>query len=511
MKRIPVFFILLMLVLAMPVPALAEYTSLEELNKPGIRVGVPLGSLSETVAGEMLPEAEIVSYNDLFLGYTEVAKGKLDAFIHERKQMQLAIDSGVSGVRLLDEDLGTAITIAVGVSDSSDIPELKTKVNAFLAQLREDGTLDDMLSRWVVLGDEKMPDIPVPAEPTLTLTVGTAGIVPPYNYYTGNDLTGFDIELARRFADWLNADLEFMVSSFSSLIAAAKSGKADVIMSDLQISPERAESMSFSDPLYVQTQAVMVRDEAAGGGASGEGFLGGIRRSFEKTFIRDGRWELFLEGIGNTLLITVLGTVLGTLLGFGVFMLCRRGSAAANAVTRVSIRLIQGMPVVVLLMVLYYIVFGRVTVSALAVAVIGFTLTFGSSVFSLLRLGVGAVDGAQYEAACALGYTDSQAFFKVVLPQALPHILPAFQGNVIGLIKATAVVGYITVQDLTKMGDIIRSRTYEAFFPLIAVTVIYFLLEEGVGFLVVRIGRTFDFRRRRRSSILKGVKTNDKD
>ena len=104
---------------------------------------------------------------------------------------------------------------------------------------------------------------------------------------------------------------------------------------------------------------------------------------------------------------------------------------------------------------------------------VSFTLTFGATVFGLLRMGVGAVDKGQYEAACALGYSDRSTFFKIILPQALPHVLPAYKGEIVGLIKATAVVGYIAVQDLTKMGDLVRSRTYEAFFPLIAVTVIF--------------------------------------
>ena len=140
---------------------------------------------------------------------------------------------------------------------------------------------------------------------------------------------------------------------------------------------------------------------------------------------------------------------------------------------------------------------------------IGFTLTFGSTVLGLLRMGVGAIDRGQYEAAYALGYSDYRTFFKVVLPQALPHVFPAYKGEIVGLIKATAIVGYIAVQDLTKMGDIVRSRTYEAFFPLIAVTVFYFVLEGVIGALIRRININLNPKRRTPSDILKGVKTDD--
>jgi polar amino acid transport system substrate-binding protein len=164
---------------------------------------------------------------------------------------------------------------------------------------------------------------------------------------------------------------------------------------------------------------------------------------------------------------------------------------------------------VVLLMILFYIVFGNVAINGVAVAVIGFTLTFGAAVYGLLKMGVGAIDRGQYEAAYALGYSIRRTFFRIVLPQAIPHILPAYKGEIVGLIKATAIVGYIAVQDLTKMGDIVRSRTYEAFFPLIAVTIIYFVLEGLIALAVSRISINIDPKRRSRADILKGVKTDD--
>jgi len=213
--------------------------------------------------------------------------------------------------------------------------------------------------------------------------------------------------------------------------------------------------------------------------------------------------------VWTTLLITLLSILLGTLLGFSVFMLCRNGNPVANAVTRACVWLVQGMPMVVLLMVLYYIIFGNVAVSGIAVAVIGFTLTFGASVFGLMKMGVGMIDVGQYEAAYALGHSNRRTFYRVILPQAIPHVLPGYRGEIVGLLKATAVVGYIAVQDLTKTGDIVRSRTYEAFFPLIAVTVIYFVLEGSMNILIRRIQVWIDPKKRSKERILRGVKTDD--
>ena len=108
-------------------------------------------------------------------------------------------------------------------------------------------------------------------------------------------------------------------------------------------------------------------------------------------------------------------------------------------------------------------------------------------------------------AAFSLGYTDRQAFYKVVLPQAMPYVIPPFRGDVKALLKATAVVGYIAVQDLTKMADIVRSRTYNAFFPLISVAVIYFVLEALLTFVINGAEPLFDPKKTRREDRLKGV------
>ena len=983
------FVIWMTMLLLLGASALAEITSVEQLNRNGVKVGTELGCAAELTIRQELPEATLEQYNDKNLGYVDVANGRLDAFIFERTQMQKAIKAGVNGVRLLDENMGDVVKVAVGVSPVSGIPDLKGKINQFIAELRTDGTLDEMFERWAIDGNEEMPKIDLPGRPELHLIVGTSGIVPPYSYYVGTTLNGYDIELAYRLAAWLNADLEFKVYDYGAIVPAALSGDVDCIIANLNVTPERAEALPFSDTLYEMGLGVMVRGETppqspaatygrvgvqtgssfdaiisekmpdaeaiyfntkadlvaalngnkidtfvvdepvakilmreddrltslpdyletfsfalvfpkseagealrdrfngfietlradgtldaleekwfaededaktmpdvsalsaengtlrvateagyapfeyirdgkvvgydmelaarfceafgygleivdmnfdgilpsvqagkcdfaaaaitvtperaqtvlfsepyfSGGtvlivlkqsdentpapgdyngkrggvitgsfhdsviqealpdssiseynsytdmvaalkanridyflastevaasltaaddavvalaepvrvldigamfardahgdklraqmdafieklsadgtlkeiydfwsqpdnastpvdmsGLTGEngtlrfatsgtkvpvsfvangeiagtdpdiavrfcreygygievnivdtsgiipgivtgmydfslsdmviteerkesvsfsvpyhgtelllmtraadlaaltdvqtgqsGFMESLSDSFNKTFLREDRWRLFLTGVQNTLIITMLSILFGTALGFAVYMLCRNGNPVANGITRFCTWLVQGMPMVVLLMILYYVIFGSVSIGGIVVAIIGFAFTFGSAVYGMLRMGVGAVDGGQYEAAYALGYSNRRTFYRIILPQAAPHILPAYKGEVVGLIKATSIVGYIAVQDLTKMGDIVRSRTYEAFFPLIAVTIIYFVLEGLIGFLVSRIGVCFSPKRRKPDEILKGIRTDAQD
>ena len=190
-----------------------EITSPSQLNDPSYIVGTGTGSADELRVRKELPKATI-TYLIIPDAYRAVQQGKIDAYAFDYQQMQVAIDSGVTGVKLLDETIGEEIPIAVGISPESEIPDLLDKINKFIGESREDGTLDDMYKRWVVDGDETMPDIPEAESPKTHLTVGTTGLVRPYSYYTGTELNGYDIELAKRFAAWLDASLEFKVYDY---------------------------------------------------------------------------------------------------------------------------------------------------------------------------------------------------------------------------------------------------------------------------------------------------------
>ena len=136
----------------------------------------------------------------------------------------------------------------------------------------------------------------------------------------------------------------------------------------------------------------------------------------------------------------------------------------------------QGLPVVVVLMMLYYIVFGKSDISNVLVAILGFGIVFGAYMAQLFEGGIRSVDKGQSEAALATGLTKAQTFGGIVLPQAIRTMLPGYFSNLISLMKGTAVVGYIAVNDLTKVGDIIRSNTYEAIVPLLTIAIIYFVI-----------------------------------
>ena len=484
----------------------------------GKRLGVIVGPIMENVAKQFFPDSEYLLFN----GYPEciaaLMSKKIDGYLADEPEMKSTHaeqpDIDYIHERLTENDYCFAFR-----KNDPESAALCRELNDFLARSRENGTMQELDAIW--FGNDE--DRKVVNMDDLTGTNGTVRVVTtamdmPYSYIKDEKNVGYDIDLVVRFCRDRGYALELGDVDFAGRIPAIESGKYD-FTTDMNVTPERQEQVLFSDPTSYGGVVLAVRSEDLAAANVDQGsddkqpskqsFLASIRESFIKTFIRENRYKLFISGVLTTLKITLLSMIFGTLLGFALFMLCRNGNPFANGVTRFCTWLVQGMPTVVLLMILYYVIFGSVSISGVVVAVIGFTFTFGSSVFGLLKMGVGAVDIGQYEAAYALGYSNRRTFFKIILPQALPHVLPAYRGEIVSLIKATAIVGYIAVQDLTKMGDIVRSRTYEAFFPLIAVTIIYFVLEELVGLLVSRITINFDPKRRKAEKILKGVKIDD--
>ena len=488
---------------------LGKYTAIHQLENA--KIGVQTGQSFDQLVKQALPDAEIVYVNSKADLINQLSTEKIDAY---------AVDEPVLKAQMRQDDRLTAVPEYLDwfefgfVFPKSEAGQaLCAQFDEFLRGIKADGTLEEIELKWNTDSDIKeMPDYQALPAINDTLTLATEALYEPFTYIQNGQIVGYDIEIAVRFCQAYGYALKIEDMNFSGILPAVQSGKCDFGAAGITITEERKESVLFSEPNFSGGTVLAVlkaEQQAAASSVQEESFWDGLASSFNKTFIREGRWKLFLEGIGNTMLITLLSILFGTALGFLVFMLCRNGNIVANGATRFSMWLVTGTPMVVLLMILYYVIFGSVAISGITVAVIGFTLTFGAAVYGLLKMGVGTIDRGQYEAAYALGHSNRHTFFKIILPQAIPHVLPAYQGEIVGLIKATAIVGYIAVQDLTKMGDIVRSRTYEAFFPLIAVTVIYFVLEGLFSFFVSRLRVSIDSKKRKRESILKGIDLHD--
>ena len=206
-----------------------------------------------------------------------------------------------------------------------------------------------------------------------------------------------------------------------------------------------------------------------------------FKDKFITNFISEDRWKYILDGLGVTLQVTFFAVLMGIVLGLLIAIVRSTHDKTGklkvlNAICQLYLTIIRGTPVVVQLLIIYFVIFGSVDISKVVVAVLAFGINSGAYVAEIFRSGIMSIDKGQFEAGRSLGFNYAQTMIYIIMPQAFKNVLPALGNEFIVLLKETSVSGYIALQDLTKGGDIIRSRTYNAFMPLLAVAVIYLVL-----------------------------------
>lgn len=222
--------------------------------------------------------------------------------------------------------------------------------------------------------------------------------------------------------------------------------------------------------------------------------MGSFAQQFYDTFIVKDRWKYLINGLRDTLIITVFAVLIGMLLGFIIAVIRTTHDKTGklkllNVLCRIYLTVIRGTPVVVQLMIIYFIVFSTVSISKIFVAVLAFGLNSAAYVAEIVRSGIMSIDNGQFEAGESLGLNYVKTMIFIILPQAFKNVLPALANECIVLLKETSVAGYIAVNDLTKGGDQIRSATYNAFLPLLAVAAIYLVIVMFLTYLVSKLER----------------------
>ena len=232
-------------------------------------------------------------------------------------------------------------------------------------------------------------------------------------------------------------------------------------------------------------------------------WLGELKADFILNFIEDNRWTYITSGLKNTLIITLFAGLIGIFLGAIVAIVrssydknyksmkngLKKGILAlSNSVCKIYLTVFRGTPVVVQLMIMYYIIFAS-SRNSLLVAILAFGINSGAYVAEIVRSGIMSIDEGQFEAGRSLGFDYTQTMTHIIIPQAIKNVLPALANEFIVLIKETSVAGYVTIRDLTMGGNIVRAATYSPFMPLIAVALIYLVLVMFFTWLIGKIER----------------------
>lgn len=455
-----------------------EYTEFSQLEGKtfGLLIGAPFEELIKSKVGTVKRFEYFNSVADMQLALLD---NKIDGYMTSNAVADLQVSQD-SRIAKFPKDFATS---TYGFAFRKGDPAIREWQEA--ADKIPDETKNELWKKWTGADDSEktLPKQDWPGK-NGTIKVAACDTIPPMSYGGEDDqLMGFDIELLLMIAKEKDVHLEFHGMDFSALMAYVQAGKAQFANGGIIVTDERKKTMDFAEYMPAAFSVVIHADEDA----TNLTFWQELKESFKRTFVTEKRYRMILSGLGVTMVIALSAGILGVLLAFGLVFLRHRNRKVFNKIISAYGKLVAGIPAVVILMILYYIVFGALNMSALFVAIIGFALIFGARAYEVIWNAVCAVDEGQREAALALGYTENLAFREIILPQSRDYYLPLLQTQFITLVKETSIVGYITVLDLTRAGDLIRSRTMEAFFPLLTIALIYFLLTWLLGFLLQRV------------------------
>ena len=382
---------------------------------------------------------------------------------------------------------------------------LKAKLDAELLRMRSSGECGRIYAKWCAAAREgkslKVPAFPPPPENAPEVRVACAALSEPWCFIADGEVVGIDIEILRTAAHRLGWRLKPKSYSWGGMVDAVNAHRTEIACGGIYTGGLEFPTVDASEKYADERMCVMALDGGGGRGVSNGSFLvsfaSSLKASFIRTFVTEDRWRMMANGLGITLLITFLSCALGTLLAFPVWLARTSRHAFVSGCAKGYVAILQGTPVLVLLMVLFYLVFGQVDIDGLWVAIIGFALNASAYIGEMLRSGIDSVPRGQTEAALALGYAPRKAFFRFVLPQAVRAILPVYRGEIVSTLKATSIVGYIAINDLTKASDLVRSRTYESFFPILTTAFVYFAVAALLAWALDRLGHRLDpaFRR----------------
>lgn len=456
----------------------------------GASIGVQLGTTGDIYVSDYEGDKDgtvVERYNKGADAIQALKLGKIDCVVID-EQPALEFVKQNKGLKILDEEF-TNEDYAFCLNKNNT--QLLDLINGAIEKLEADGTIQNIINNYIGSEDQigKTPYVKKDVDRSNgTIKVGTNAEFPPYEYYEDNQITGIDMDIMQAVCDELGMDMQIEDMAFDSIIAAISSGKVDVGASGFTVTEDRKKNVNFTDSYITTKQDIIVKDGNTGSSI-------GIKEKLYDNFVKDNRYMYIVKGLGNTIVITIFAVLLGIILGFLIAIVRTNhdrngGLTILNGICKAYLTIIRGTPVMIQLLIIYYVILSSVT-NKILVAAIAFGLNSAAYVAEIVRSGIMSVDIGQFEAGRSLGLNYGQTMQLIILPQAIKNILPALLNEMISLLKETSISGYIGLMDLTKGGDIIRSNTYEAFIPLIAVAIIYLvivmLLSHGVSKLERRL------------------------
>lgn len=517
---------------------LSDKKSIDELNSSDVTIGVVEGFIFGDQVKQHLPNAKISYYETREAAFKALSLGSIDAVVDDDAIIRAMMRS-TDQFQMMDEYLEDSYYSFI-FSKNDDGYALSQCFSEYITKLRFDGTLAELDSKWFGdRTDNKTSEaLPIAAEAAISstndaeasentnasdvtedsnnkkilrLALDDDGSI-PFAYMSAGKPVGYEIDILVDFCKEYGYEVSIDMTDFANMQTGVSNGTYDLGCGGITITDERKKSLNFCSPVYRGGVAVCVlnkktarvnnvsKDEATNPDADSEvksqdtlgqrdstevinnnnlqreSRIANLKRHFRKAFIEDRRYMLFTNGIAVTLIISLFSVLLGSPFGFLLYKGTKRGTLFIKFICKAILWITQGVPAIVLIMILYYAFYRDLFIGGIIASITGFTFAFAEMSYRNIDKNSRRVEEGKIAEDYRLEYFDDKEFINRLLRACGNDLLEDFRDNLVTVIKASAVVGYVAVQDMVKTFDKIRMESLETVLPLLATTIIYIII-----------------------------------
>ena len=473
-----------------------EFTSISDFDNSDVIIGVVDGFIFGNVAAEKLPNAKIVYYPDREAAFRALTYGEVDGVVDDDAIIRSILRS-TENMYMVDGYIENSdYSFIFTKNDKGE--KLSESFSEYIKSLKEDGTLAGLDEKWFGSNknNKKSEDIPAYSADSdtqnIVLALSDDGSI-PFSYLSAGRPVGYDIDVIIGFCKANGYSATVKMTDFEDMQKGVEEGRYDLGCGGITVTEERKEKLIFCEPDYsggIAICALKSKYAQEGGAAPGrtgssrrqdweasrEGWFAGFLRHVKYTFIDGDRYRLFTRGILVTVTVSITSIIIGSLLGFVLYKEKKRGRLTGKAVSGILLWLVQGVPAIMLIMILYYTFFRNMAEGSILASIAGLTFAFAEMCCRDIDKNSRCINEGKLADDYRLEYLDDLHFVKALFNENGKRALEDYRDDIILIIKMSSVIGYVSAQDMVKVFDTIRMESLETMIPLIATTLVYMFI-----------------------------------
>lgn len=459
--------------------------SIQDFSTGELKIGVVSGFIFGAEIKKLYPDAEIVDYYTREEAFKGLAIGEVDGFADDEPILRSRIRSDES-IRMIDGYIEESEYSFI-FQKSEEGEKYSSLFSEYIEELKSSGELAALDEKWFGkdTSNKKSEDYSSLPETNGKLTIAYDGSSIPFAYTSRNMAVGYEVDIAIGFCEKYGYGLEIVKTDFPDIMSGIKEGRYDAGIGGVTITDARKEDYYFGAPVYKGGISICARNDIEE--TEGKGAYDSFSRSFRKTFVEKDRYKLFFKGIFVTLFITLVAVICGTGLGIILYIFSKRGNRLVVFLIRLFTGLVHAIPVVMILLLIYFAFYNHMSIGGILAAQSAFIIYFADEIYRMIVKNAKARKDDKLQEDYRLEYIDTKEFFTILFKRKA-MVVEDYKERIITLIKMTAVVGYVSTQDMVYVVNTIRMESMETMMPLLATTLAYILIILLITVILNKIG-----------------------